>query len=269
MTKTKKITLANSKGGIGKTTISSMLAYYLSKEGYKTLLIDLDPQANATAMIENTFDEFKDTNYYSLYEGLKAKDLKKSINKLTDKFDFIASSQDTTDFSELLNENNKYTYLNSLIEEIEGEYDFIFYDVPPTIFTDFINNSLVASDYFIILTETSDFSFKGISDMYDTGNKMSEVNKDLDFLGILINMREDDKEVLEELDLKYNTTNKDMFFSTYIPKRKRIVKYATKGMFSRNNKSAIKFDRWDKEIFNTFDKLTIELLEKIKESDNK
>jgi len=266
---TKKITLANSKGGIGKTTISSMLAYFLSEKGYKTLLVDLDPQANATTMIENTFNEFKEKDYDTLFEGLKNKDLRMSISRITDKFDFIPSSQNTTDFNELLNENNKYTYLSNLIKNIEDEYDFIFYDVPPTNFTDFINNSLVASDYFIILTETSGFSFKGIIDMYETGRKMSEVNSRLDFLGILINMREDDKEVLAELDQEYNMDNKDMFFSTYIPKRKRIVKYANKGMFSRNNKSAIKYDRWDKEILSTFEKLSDELLYKISESDEK
>lgn len=265
----RKITLANSKGGIGKTTISSMLAYYLSTQGYKTLLIDLDPQANATTMIKNSFKDFKEKDYKTLYEGLKVKKIDHSINKITNNFDFIASSQDTTDFRELLNESTKYTYLKKMIQDIEGKYDFIFYDVPPTIFTDFINNSLVASDYFIILTETSDFSFSGISDMYDTAKKMSEVNNNLDFLGILINMREDDKEVLAELDEEYNLSNKEMFFQTYIPKRKRVVKYAKQGMFSRNNTSYIKYDRWDQELLNTFNNLTIELFNKMNESDNK
>ena len=263
-----KITLANSKGGIGKTTISSMLSYYLSTKGYKTLLVDLDPQANATSIIENSFRKYKNLDYYTLYEGLESGNLNKSINKVTDNFSFIASSQNTTDFSELLKENNKYTFLSNLIEKIEGNYDFIFYDVPPTIFTDFINNSLVASDYFIILTETSDFSFDGIGDMYDTGKKMSEVNKNLDFLGILINMREDDKDILDDLNEKYNINNEEMFFQSYIPKRKRIAKYAKTGLFSINSKSYIQYDRWDTELLDTFNDLSNELIKKISESDN-
>src|SRR5699024_12769889 len=84
------------------------------EKGYKTLLVDLDPQANATTMIENTFNEFKEKDYDTLFEGLKNKDLRMSISRITDKFDFIPSSQNTTDINELLNENNKYIYLSNL-----------------------------------------------------------------------------------------------------------------------------------------------------------
>lgn len=257
-----KLTISNSKGGIGKTSISGMLSYYLSMKGYKVLLIDLDPQANATYLINNTFYPDEEKEFNTIYEGL-TEGIKDAIHKINDDFHFIAGSQNTANIRFLLNNKNRFTFLQDAIQDIEEEYDFIFYDVPPTIFTDFINNALVASDYFIILTETSDYSFKGISDMYNTAKELSSINEKLEFLGILVNMREDDKEVITQLDEKYNIKNEDMFFQTYIPKRKRVTKYATSGMFGINNQSAIKYDRWDKELFNVFDNLTNELFERI------
>lgn len=260
----KKITIANSKGGIGKTTISSMLGYYLSKNGYKVLLVDLDPQSNTTKLISNTFYKNEIPDYTTLYEGLRSDDLYQAIHKVNDSFHFIASSQDTVDMSTLLTKNNKYTLLKQHITKFEDEYDFIFYDVPPTIFTDFLNNALTASDHFIILTETSNFSFEGITDMHDTALRIHEnINEDLDFLGILVNMREDDEEIINELNAKYDFNNEEMFFQTYIPKRKRIAKYMTSGMFNRKHDSIIQYDRWDKEILNVFENLSNEFLIRI------
>lgn len=260
----KKITIANSKGGVGKTTISAMLGYYLSKKGYNVLLVDLDPQSNTTKLISNTFYKEEVPDYKTLYEGLESNDLESSIHKLNDTLDFIASSQNTVDVSTLLNKKNKYTLLKDQIKKFEANYDFIFYDVPPTIFTDFLNNALTASDHFIILTETSNFSFEGINDMYDTALRIHDnVNENLDFMGILVNMREDDEQIISELDKQYDFSNEEMFFKSYIPKRKRIAKYMTSGMFQRKHKSIIEYDRWDNEILNVFEELTKEFLEKI------
>ena len=260
----KKITIANSKGGVGKTTISSMLGYYLSLQGYKVLLVDTDPQSNSTQLISTTFYKENVPDYITFYEGLEINDLSKAIHKVTDTFHFIASSQNTVDVSNLITKKNEYTLLRDQIIKFEDNYDFIFYDVPPTIFTVFLNNALAASDYFIILTETSNFSFEGINDMYDTASRIhASVNSTLEFLGVLVNMREDDEEIIGDLNTKYNFEDKDTFFQTYIPKRKRIAKYMTSGMFNRKHDSIIKYDRWDKEIINIFDELTKEFLEKI------
>src|SRR5699024_260902 len=105
-------------------------------------------------------------------------------------------------------------------------------------------------------------------DMYDTGKKMSEVNKNLDFLGILINMREDDIDILDDLNEKYNIINEEMFFQSYILKRKRIDKYAKTGLFSINSKSYIQYTRWYAELSDTYNDMTNELIKKISESDN-
>lgn len=260
----KKITIANSKGGVGKTTISSMLGYQLAQEGYKVLIVDLDPQSNTTQLFENTYYNCEVKKFVTLYEGIEKGDLSKAIHKAEKNLHLIPSSQNTVDFSRLLTEKSKFTLLKKHIDKIDSDYDFIFYDVPPTIFSDFLNNALTASDYFIILTETSNFSFEGIQDFYDTALRIHEnVNPNLDFLGVLINMREDDEEINRELDAKYDFSNTEMFFQTYIPKRKRLAKYMSNGMYKKKKNSIIEYDRWDKEIMKVFENLTKELLEKV------
>lgn len=261
-----KITLGNSKGGVGKTTITSLLGYHLAKEGHKVLIVDFDPQSNTTTLFENTFYERERTDFFTLYEGLVNKNLSKAINKPTENLHFIASSQNTVDFTNLLTEKTKYTLLKKHIKKIENQYDFIFYDIPPTIFTDFLNNALAASDYFITLTEPSNFSFNGIPEFYDAAVRINEkVNPSLDFLGVLVNMREDDEETLSKLDEKYDFSNEETFFRTSIPKRKRLAKYKEYGMFRQKKSSPVyEYDRWDKEIITVFENLSNELLEKLK-----
>lgn len=261
----KKITIANSKGGVGKTTISSMLGYHLSKMGYKVLMVDLDPQSNTTRLFENTYYKGETKEFITLYEGIEKKNLSKAVHQVDEHLSLIPSSQNTVDFTKLLTDKSKFTLLKKHISKIESDYDFIFYDVPPTIFSDFLNNALTASDYFIILTETSDFSFEGIQDFYDTALRIHEsVNPTLEFLGILINMREDDEEINKELDEKYDFSNEEMFFRSYIPKRKRLAKYMSNGIYKKKKESVIEYDRWDKEIMEIFERLTEELLEKVK-----
>lgn len=266
----KKITIANSKGGVGKTTVSSMLGFQLAKEGYKVLNVDLDPQSNTTQLFENTFYKGETKKFTTLYEGIEQGDLSKAIYNVYDNLDLIPSSQNTVDFAKLLTDKSRYTLLKKHIDKIESNYDFIFYDVPPTIFSDFLNNALTASDYFIIITETSNFSFEGIQDFYDTALRIHDtVNPSLDFLGVLINMREDDEEINRELDEKYDFGNTEMFFRTSIPKRKRLAKYMYNGMYKKKRESAIEYDRWDKEVMSVFENLALELQEKIKEHDDK
>ena len=256
----KKITIAISKGGVGKTTVSSMLGFQFSKKGSKVLIVDLDPQSNTTRLFQNTFYKGESQDFTTLFEGLEAKDLSIAIHKINENLHLIPSSQNTVDFSRLLTEKSKYNFLRKYIEKIEGDYDYIFFYVPPTIFSDFLNNALAASDYFIILTETSNFSFEGIQDFYDAALRIhSTVNDSLDFLGVLINMREDDDEIFAELDERYNLGDKETYFTTVIPKRKRLAKYMSNGMYKRKIESAIEYDRWDKEIMSIFEELAEEV----------
>ncbi len=262
-----KITIANSKGGVGKTTVTSMLSYILAEKGYKVLLVDFDPQANATQMMTKTFYEGNTPDYKTIIHGFAEKDLNKSIHQLSENLYLIPSAKELVHFRRLITNKNRYLLLDKEIKKVEKDYDFIFFDVPPTFTTEFIENALSASDYFVIITETSSFSLEVVDDFYETAHEIHEnINPKLDTLGILINMREDNKKLNLILNDKYNFSNTSDFFENYFPRRERIAGYATYGLFKRDlvMKSIMRYDIHDKRLIKLTHKVADELLEKIK-----
>lgn len=264
-----KITIANSKGGVGKTTVTSMISYILAEKGHKVLLVDFDPQANATQMMTKTFYEGREQNLQTIIHGFAEKDLNKSIHQLTENLFLIPSAKEIEQFRRLINNKNRYLLLDKEIKKIEKDYDFIFFDVPPTFTSEFIENALSASDYFIILTETSSFSLEVIDDFYETAHEIHEnINPKLDTLGILINMREDNKKLNLILNDTYNFSNTNDFFKNYFPRRERIAGYATYGLFKRDlvMKSIMRYDIHDKRLLKLTHKVADELIQKIEEN---
>lgn len=262
-----KITIANSKGGVGKTTVTSMLSYILAEKGYKVLLVDFDPQANATQMMTKTFYEGNTPDYKTIIHGFAEKDLNKSIHQLSENLYLIPSAKELVHFRRLINNKNRYLLLDREIKKIENDYDFIFFDVPPTFTTEFIENALSASDYFIIITETSSFSLEVIDDFYETAHEIHDnINPKLDTLGILINMREGNKKINLLLNEKYDFSNTDDFFVNFFPRRERIAGYATYGLFKRDliMKSVMRYDIHDRRLLKLTHKVADELLEKIR-----
>lgn len=261
-----KITLGNAKGGVGKTIVTNLLAHQLAEKKYKVLIVDIDPQGNTTSLFERKYYS-KDYDFPTLYDGLQKEDLKSIIQMPTEDLHFIASSLDTVNLSKVLTPKNKVMYLKKYIEKIEEDYDFIFYDVPPTTYSDFLNNALGASDYFIIITETSNHSFDGISKFYDAANQIHEgFNEKLDFLGVLINRREKDKETFSKLDEEYQFKEDEMFFTNFIPQRTRITKYSEYGIYNYpySKNTVLGYDKWDLEVKKYAELLCNELLEKVK-----
>lgn len=268
-----KITIANSKGGVGKTTITAMIGYIFAEKGKKVLLIDVDPQSNLTQIMANTFYGDDEKEFGStLYDGIVGKDLRQSIHELSDQLHLIPSGYlDTAKIRTLFSDSNRYTLLKKHIDKFEDEYDYIFFDVPPTFTTEFIENALTASDYFIVLSEASPFSLSGSGKFWDVAAEIHEhLNPNLECLGILINMREDNKKLLTMLDTKYDFSNSEDFFKNYFPRRERIAGYAAYGLFKRDIvvKSLIKYDIHDKRLMKLTHKVVEEIMEKIKAAEN-
>lgn len=288
-----KITIGNSKGGAGKTTTSLLVANELAQRGKKVLFSDFDPQSNSTRTLFKTFyndGELPDVR--TVYEGLKEKDLLPSILRPSEYLHFIPSAQDTTNFGQLLTKKTEFTYFRNEIQKIEDEYDYIFFDTPPTTFSDFLNSSLAASDYFIVVSEVSTYSFEGIGDFFEVGERIHQhVNPNLEFLGVLINKREDNKDTLAEIAKEYDLSDFDTFFRAFVPYRTRISKYAAHGLYGYHKNvlvpqaierrikkaedkgktfdpTAVNFgelDNWDKEVMTHFQSVVDEMLWRIEE----
>lgn len=259
-----KVTLGNAKGGVGKTIITNLLAYGLAEQGYKVLLVDIDPQGN-TSMISGLKYSLVE-NQPTLIDGLINGDLGRCIQELKENLFLIAGDERTVEIDRLLPAKNKVLYLRKFVEGIEDNFDFIFFDVPPTAYSVFLNNALGASDYFIVLTEAAKQSFDGISKLYNAAVAIQEkFNPTLDFLGVVINRREKDVANFSDLEEMFQVTTDEMFFKTMIPSRTRIGKYSEHGVynFPKSVNSLKGYDMWDVEVKECINDLIAELLERI------
>lgn len=168
----KIISIANQKGGCGKTTTAINLASTLGVNGQKTLLIDLDPQAHATLGL-NVDDQNSIYNCISKLtpHKLKIKDIIKRVDK---NFDIVPSNVLVgTLEQELADEIGRELKLSEAISEIKGLYDYVLIDCPPSL--GFLTvNSIRASDEIIIPVETSRFSMQGVDHLMDIANLIRE-----------------------------------------------------------------------------------------------
>ena len=168
----KIISIANQKGGCGKTTTAINLASTLGVNGQKTLLIDLDPQAHATLGL-NVDDQNSLYNCISKLtpHKLKIKDIIRHVDK---NFDIVPSNVLVgTLEQELADEIGRELKLVEIINEIKGNYDYILIDCPPSL--GFLTvNAIRASDELIIPVETSRFSMQGVDHLMDIANLIRE-----------------------------------------------------------------------------------------------
>ena len=168
----KIISIANQKGGCGKTTTAINLASTLGVNGQKTLLIDLDPQAHATLGL-NVDDQNSLYNCISKLTPHKLK-IKDIIKKVSKNFDIVPSNVLVgTLEQELADEIGRELKLMEIINEIKDLYDYILIDCPPSL--GFLTvNAIRASDEIIIPVETSRFSMQGVDHLMDIANLIRE-----------------------------------------------------------------------------------------------
>ena len=168
----KIISIANQKGGCGKTTTAINLASTLGVSAQKTLLIDLDPQAHATLGL-NVDDQNSLYNCISKLTPHKLK-IKDIIKKVSNNFDIVPSNVLVgTLEQELADEIGRELKLMEIINEIKSQYDYILIDCPPSL--GFLTvNAIRASDEIIIPVETSRFSMQGVDHLMDIANLIRE-----------------------------------------------------------------------------------------------
>jgi chromosome partitioning protein len=230
----KIISLVNQKGGVGKTTTSINLAAALGKEGKKTLLIDLDPQGNASIGIGYNNGDFKH-DIYDLITGVcTTKDaiIKTKFKNLS----IIPSSLNLAgidvEFVKKMLENQEFRQNEQLkmsLTEIQDKYDYIIIDCQPSLGLSTMN-ALVASDSVIIPVQCEFFALEGISQLLNTIIMVqSNMNPNLRIEGVLLTMLDGRTNIGLEVIEEVRKYFKNKVFNTIIPRLVRLVEAPSHG----------------------------------------
>ena len=212
----KIISICNRKGGVGKTATAVNLGAYLAALGKFTLLVDIDPQANATSGVGITVDGFGKSIYHSLIDGVHLEEIIKKTRILG--FDILPSSFDLAGATiELVNTEEREYALLKLLDRIRLNYDYIIIDCPPSLELLTING-LVAADEVIIPVQCEYYALKGLNQLLEAINLIKEnLQGDLKIAGTLLTMYDKRIKFNRLIKRKIQRTFPEHIFKAIIP----------------------------------------------------
>ncbi|MDD5455567.1 MAG: ParA family protein [Candidatus Margulisbacteria bacterium] len=244
--------IVNQKGGVGKTTTAVSLASILGKKNHKTLLIDLDPQANATSGL-GLYDK---TFTYTVYDVLlKSVDVNKAIypTAISDLY-ILPSTKDLAGAEiELVSEFNRERFLQVCLSRVQDMFEYIIIDCPPSLGLLTIN-ALTASHYVLIPVQSEYYALEGLARLTGTIDLVKKaLNPELQIRGIVVTMFDKRVTLSRQVEEEAREYFKEKVFQTVIPRNVRLSEAPSFGepiiIYDKKSKGAKAYKNLVKEIF--------------------
>ncbi|OUV99148.1 MAG: chromosome partitioning protein [Betaproteobacteria bacterium TMED156] len=251
------LSIANQKGGVGKTTTAVNLSAALSNLGKKVLLIDLDPQANAT-MGSGVDKSNLETTVYQILLGISVPE--KALKKTNSKFDLLPSNRDLIGAEiELADENRREFKLLDSINRLTTNYDYVFIDCPPSLSL-LTLNGLCASSGVIIPMQCEYYALEGLSDLINSIKRVhSYLNPNLSKIGILRVMFDPRMTLSQQVSDQLITHFGDKVYRTVIPRNVRLAEAPSHGLpimyYDSTSKGSKAYSEFGKELLNKSNKI--------------
>ncbi len=262
----KIIAISNQKGGVGKTTTAINLSASLAVLEKRTLLVDADPQANATSGLGFEPRNIKTSIYECIINDINPKDI--ILNSETPNLDLIPAHIDLVGAEiEMINIPNREKMMKRVLAKVAGDYDFIIIDCSPSLGLITIN-SLTAAESVIIPVQCEYFALEGLGKLLNTIKIIqSRQNPDLSIEGFLLTMYDSRLRLSNQIVEEVKTHFQQMVFNTIIQRNTRLGEAPSFGqtiiMHDSNSKGAINYLNLARELLQKNDLTKIKHSEKI------
>ncbi len=223
------IAFSNQKGGVGKTTSCVNLSAYLAHKGYKCLLVDLDPQGNATSGLGFSKSEVKNSVYNVMIDDMPIEEA--VVKTCVDGLDLLPSNIDLAGAEvELVYVKDREKVLKKVLERARGSYDFITIDCPPSLGLLTIN-ALASSDAVIIPIQSEYYALEGLSQLMNTIKLVvKHLNPDLKIEGVVLTMNDNRAIISRQISEEIRKFFGKRVYDTVIPRNIRLSEAPSHGV---------------------------------------